>query len=447
MKKIFPIACLCFASVGTNAQTPKIIGNYANKTNTFTIETIAGVFDKINIPRDLDFHPINGQLWVVNQGTESSGGSTVRITDPGKTSKTTLWQKDGNSWHFMSLPSGIAFSENGNFGTSTSVYDANHNGGTPFTGPALWSSDPLVYAMPSGGNGSHLDMLHASPYCMGIAAEQKNVFWVTDMNTGDVVRYDFGLDHGPGADDHYDGIIRRYTGKSISWINQNVSSHLDLDANKKWLYVVDGGGNKVVRLDITTGTKGGTPSFPNYEPVIEYANYDGATWETVVSTGLNQPSGIAVMDNYLLVSEYATGDIVVYGIGTLPAVELNRVKTSPGIQGITIGPDGRIWFVNSTTNIVGRIEPAIVTGISNVVANNAALNVSPNPSQGIFDIYLAGLNSNINAEIVSVTGSSVQTLSLAPAGTRANLSQLAKGIYFIKVRNAEYNITHKIVIE
>jgi hypothetical protein len=63
---------------------------------------------------------------------------------------------------------------------------------------------------PSGGNGSHLDMLHGSPFSMGIAHEVDNVFWVCDDWNKDIVRYDFVGDHGPGNDDHSDAIVNRY---------------------------------------------------------------------------------------------------------------------------------------------------------------------------------------------------------------------------------------------
>lgn len=66
-----------------------------------------------------------------------------------------------------------------------------------------------IYAEPSGGNGSHLDMLHESPYCQGIASETLNRFWVVDGNLGDIVMYDFKADHGPGNNDHADGVVHR----------------------------------------------------------------------------------------------------------------------------------------------------------------------------------------------------------------------------------------------
>ena len=57
-------------------------------------------------------------LWVVNQRIESSGGSTLTIYDAGAPEESFLAREDGNAWHFMSLPTGIAFSENTNFATS-----------------------------------------------------------------------------------------------------------------------------------------------------------------------------------------------------------------------------------------------------------------------------------------------------------------------------------------
>ena len=144
---------------------------------------IASSAQQLDRPTDLDFFPILGkyELWVVNQRTENEGGSTVTLFNAGQDNQETLQRVDGNAWHFMSLPTGIAFAESGFFGTSPGVQDANHSGGT-FTGPSLWTSDEDIYARPSGGNGSHMDMLHGSPFSMGIAHEKDNVYWVYDLS-------------------------------------------------------------------------------------------------------------------------------------------------------------------------------------------------------------------------------------------------------------------------
>ena len=137
-------------------------------------EQMADSSDGLDRPQDLDFHPSaerGFELWIVNKGTEDTGSDVVILHDAGKPTQQSEHRIDGNAWHFMNLTTALAFSDdNGNWTESPEITDANHSGGT-FTGPSLWSSDLSVFAMPSGGNGSHLDMLHQSPNSMGIAHE------------------------------------------------------------------------------------------------------------------------------------------------------------------------------------------------------------------------------------------------------------------------------------
>ena len=408
---------------------PNIISSYISVNNTFTYDVIVNSSNQIDQPRDLDFHP-NGDLWVINTGTENTGGSTVKVGSPGAAGQTSLKKQDGNAWHFMSLPSGIAFNNNGDFATSTSVLSANHNGST-FTGPSLWSSDPLIYAVDHGPgtNGSHLDMLHESPYSMGIASEKDNVFWVYDDYSNDIVMYDFAEDHGPGNDDHDDGRIRRFPGMGLSAINQDIVNHLVLDADKKWLYFVDGGNQRILRLDITTGATNGTPSFPQQETLAEYKKMIGFVWEEVVSTGLVQPAGIDIIDNSLVVTDHSNGDIVFYDVNTIPATEIGRIQTNePGIMGTVIGPNGKLWYANATLNKVVKIEPSTI--ISDVEESQLVLNgnrIFPNPVLNtlhftknatfveIFDLngkLILSANNNINAIDVSMFDEGVYVIDV-----------------------------------
>ena len=41
----------------------------------------------------------------------------------------------------------------------------------------------------------------------GIAADSAKVYWVMDGHNGNICRYDFVEDHGPGYDDHSAGKI------------------------------------------------------------------------------------------------------------------------------------------------------------------------------------------------------------------------------------------------
>ncbi|MBI3135997.1 MAG: T9SS type A sorting domain-containing protein [Bacteroidetes bacterium] len=425
---------------------PNLVDNYLGIIPEQTV--IANGSDGIEIPRDLDFHPTlsNNELWVILKSTEASGGKTVKISDAGEIGQTELVQQDDNAWHFMSLPTGIAFSENGNFATSPGVYDSNHDGGAPFTGPALWSSDPAIYAQPSGGNGSHLDMLHESPYSMGIAHESDNVFWVFDGQNNCVTRYDFGIDHGPGNSDHSDGIVRRYSGMGLSEDPAyEVSSHLVLDKATNWLYIVDTGNDRIVRLDITSGSQTGT--FVPYEGTFESSIYGGYTSEVYVSTGLTQPSGIDIVENRMIVSDYTTGQIMIYDISGSTVVELGQIQTgTPGIMGVKFGPDGKIWYVNAITNEVVRLEFNDVTGLDE--SNGSEISVYPNPvNTGVITLATM-IDGAFQVNIVNATGQVVANYMLNEPVSKIDVSAIAPGHYILQVIDSNNGtvINKKIVV-
>ncbi len=391
-------------------QVPFLIDQYLLVTPVLT--DIATSANGIAVPRDLDFHPDlrRYELWTILKETENTGGKTVTIHNAGKPNQTSQVKQDGNAWHFMSLPTGIAFSDNENFATSPGVYDANHDGGMPFTGPALWSSDPLIYAQPSGLNGSHYDMLHESPYSMGICHEKDNVFWVMDGNSGNVVRYDFGEPHVPGGSYHGDGIIWRYPDVTfVPHATHHIPSHCVLDKNTNQLYIVDLGSQLVLKMDITTGTPGS--SLTPHEATAEYRNYNNPVFSTAINSGLNQPCGIEVFKNRLLVSDYANGDILIYDITGSSTTYLGKVSTgAAGIMGIKVGPDGKIWYVNASQNKVVRIDgpiqnPAPLTCDSFCV-------VSVTYDTGYLDITIQNKDTNfINYPIVQVINSTGDTVA------------------------------------
>jgi len=348
--------------VSTSAQvTPNIVDSYIGSVPIIT--QIGNSGDQLDKPTDLHFHPdrARNELRVVNKRTRSQGGSVTIYNDPGEDIQTDLQKVDGNAWHFMALPTAIAFSENGNFGTSQGVFNANSQSGfdpNPFTGPTLWSSDLSIFAENAGPgtNGSHLDMLHETPYGQGMASETANVFWINDGNSNDLVRYDFAIDHGPGNDYHGDGIVHRYPGVNLAMDpNNKVSSHLVV--SNGWVYAVDYGNKRVIRVQLGTGVIGGTPIFNQTEPLAEYQNVTGFVKNDVVTTGLIEPSGIDIVENRMIVSDYSTGEVIIYDISTMPAVEKGRIQTGvAGIMGVKIGPKGKIWYVNYDEETVNRID-------------------------------------------------------------------------------------------
>jgi hypothetical protein len=129
-------------------------------------------------PRDLAFNPMRpDELWVVNNGDDS----VVIVFDASTDGRTHERRKDGFALHFMAKPSSIAFGaakttpavgKPGTFATcqeSRNTYDETQPP-NDFMGVTLWSSDLTIFAKKDPiGLGSHLDMLHESPNCMGVA--------------------------------------------------------------------------------------------------------------------------------------------------------------------------------------------------------------------------------------------------------------------------------------
>ncbi|MEP6794913.1 MAG: choice-of-anchor J domain-containing protein [Saprospiraceae bacterium] len=424
---------------------PNLIDEILGSVPEFsTIATAANQLDK---PTDLDFFSILGknELWVVNQRTEGSGGSTLTINNAGEANQSFLSRVDGNAWHFMSLPTAIAFSDNFNFSTAPGIKDANHGNGS-FTGPTLWSSDPAIYAQPSGGNGSHIDMLHGSPFSMGIASEKDNVFWVFDGWNGTIVRYDFQGDHGPGNDDHSDGIVRRYMEIQVKK-DTDIPSHMVLDKATGWMYVVDNGNHRVLRLDIHSGSILNSLPFIN-EPLGEHSQMGGVNWEVIIQDNLGRPSGIEIKDNRLLVSDYASGDIIIYDIDNSFA-ELGRIITGqPGITGLKIGPDGAIWYTNRLQNTLTKVLPGEVSA-TNEQKLESQISISPNPTTGTLMIRLPDFENRIGwtIEIFDPAGTKVLSEKSNSSAHQLNIGNLSSGIYLLSIRSDKFHVSRKIVLQ
>ena len=427
--------------------TPNIIADYLTFVEEY--EVIGNTDDDIENPTDLDFHPIltEYQVWVTNKGTEGSGGSTVTFWNAGQPAQTSEWKQDGNAWHFMSLPTGIAFSENTNFATSPGVKDANHSGGT-FTGPTLWSSDMDIYAEPSGGNGSHLDMLHQSPFAMGITAWRDNAFFVFCNYHGYVHMYDFVKDHGPGNDDHADGRVWEYLDFDIEMINDDLPSHLVFDKASNYLYTIDAGNGRIIRMDPESGEVTGTFPHPN-EPLAEANEIENTDWVEIVSEGLIEPVGIDVIEDFMLVSDHATGEIIIYDISSVPAVELKRIQTGrTGLMGIKIGPDGMIWFVDQGEDELVRMN------ITNLVAINERelqnnISVYPNPSNGVFTLNVNApfQDLEMNFTILNQLGEIIyDNISSSSYQQQFDISEYPAGAYTLKIASDKDFATKKIIL-
>lgn len=375
---IGPLACSVLS-----AQGQTVLDRYLTAPLTYT--NIVTSADQVSLPRDLDFKPNSNELWVMNRGTASSGGSMVIVKNAGLPGQTDLYKKDTHSSHFMIMASAMAFSPNGEWGAVSEVQNTASPTST-FMGPALWSADPNIFATVFQNNwvsglplGSHLDMLHQSPYAMGIAADSLKVYWVMDGHFGNIVRYDFVQDHGPGYDDHGAGKIWRYTDVPVTRV-ANIPSHMVLDKVNGWLYFIDGGAKQIKRLNVNSGSVTGNLTVPSTsnEPLASYKKVEGATVEIVDAWVTGQPCGIDFVQDRLIVSDNTNGDIRMYDVSGTPTLLGTIATGQAGIMGLKVGPDGRIWFVNYTGNKVVRIDVPSLMDDAAITAIVAPVTVAAN---------------------------------------------------------------------
>ena len=158
--------------------------------------------------------------------------------------------------------------------------------------------------------GSHIDMLHESPLGMGIAHDYDNVYWYNDGFYGELVRYDFQQDHDTGEHDHSDGIVHRYSEIELSRFS-GVPGHMILDKDTGILYISDTGANRVLWVNThdTATTSVDIYDDPSrVEDLAEYMEVTDAEWG-IFDTGLSRPSGIALHDGTLFVSQNGNGKV------------------------------------------------------------------------------------------------------------------------------------------
>ena len=306
-------------------------------------------------PVDIAFHPERkGEAWVVGYGDHSIWLGTGLDTASPK------WEyfTDPAAYHFMYKPPAIAMGVADTWGTCGDNDNAQ-NARVPnyFMGPALFSASLDVFPKVTPlGLGSHLDMLHSTPFCRGIAHVEANWYWAFNAHDKALDLVNFAQDHGPGMDDHSDGEIYRYVEGQVKGV-EGVSSHLFYDAEDKFLYVADTGNKRIVRLDTTKGTKGGRLSRRN-EVLKASAVMNGVDVEEIVPPGtLEQPSGLEVKGGLLYVTDAATSTFHVFD---KTGKELRTLATglpAQSLSGFTFGPDGKIWFVDRKQGKVVRIDP------------------------------------------------------------------------------------------
>lgn len=109
------------------------------------------------------------------------------------------------------------------------------------------------------------------------------------------------------------------------------------------------------------------------------------------------------------------------------------------------GTEGNIKFIfadASETHQQGGGDEGI-----DEVANAVHMNLFPNPASGKVNLSIAGVSGKVNCAVLDMSGRTVYSQTInAEETTSLNISNLAKGAYFVRITNNEFTKVEKLVV-
>jgi hypothetical protein len=139
-----------------------------------------------------------------------------------------------------------------------------------------------------------------------------------------------------------------------------------------------------------------------------------------------------------------------------PYVINNLVSITNSTQGLNVYYYFYNWEIEKTSTVctsplVPVTAEVVVTGINNVV-NNENIGIFPNPATDKITLTSGkNINSSVAVNIVDVAGRLAQTVNYnnmtANTQQTIDISKLAKGVYFVKIRSSNGEIVEKLVVK
>ena len=135
-----------------------------------------------------------------------------------------------------------------------------------------------------------------------------------------------------------------------------VPSHIEWDANQSLLYVADAE-TGAIRVPQSESASAGADINPNYDGTLQRI-FNGSNLSTLIAkgtAGLDTPSGLALYQDRVYVTDYATGRIFAFDLNGDVVDYLDTGRTT-ALMGMAIGSDGAIYVVDNATKEVLRIS-------------------------------------------------------------------------------------------
>jgi outer membrane protein assembly factor BamB len=173
---------------------------------------------------------------------------------------------------------------------------------------------------------------------------------------GALDRYDFREPHVIGGEDHADGELRRFVEGQLMRVTET-PSHLVIDEPSGFLYAVDGGNARIVRLDTKSGVENG--EVPTNDALQVHARMQDAELDEIVPPGtLELPSGIALAGGTLFVTDSLTSKIYAFDLDGELLRWVDTGLPAGTLAGVTVGSDDRLYLSDLRTGNAYRAVPA-----------------------------------------------------------------------------------------
>jgi hypothetical protein len=135
---------------------------------------------------------------------------------------------------------------------------------------------------------------------------------------------------------------------------------------------------------------------------------------------------------------------LLYSLNNVPGYATNFSWNASGVYTFTyVTPSG-----STIKNYNGFVQCQMVSGINEIGRDSKQMDLFPNPAGNEFSLKLNNINQTSDVSNISIFNAAGQrVLSLHAYQDKINVSNLAKGIYFVYIKTSKNTYSKKLVIE
>lgn len=152
-----------------------------------------------------------------------------------------------------------------------------------------------------------------------------------------------------------------------------------------------------------------------------------------------------------MTDDVAEGSMTYYFIltaeGTDAKIMLDGVEVAYG-EDPNLEWNSNGYYIYTLRNVTADHVLSVQSVVSiNTVAERVQMNLQPNPATSQVNLTIEGVNGMVNCAIVDMSGRVVYNNNInAEAAQTINVSNLAKGAYFVRITNNEFSKVEKLIV-